>query len=418
MFSTDDHGANWRSISAGNGIPDDHFVRVVREDPGQRGLLFAGTEFGLYISFDDGGRWQPFQLNLPATPISDMVVHRDDLVLGTQGRGFWILDDVSPLRQLGKAGDGTEPFLFKPRDVHRVEGGWREPGPYMSQDELLGGNIETDRVGENPPPGAMIFYNLPKLVGTSKDIRLRVIDGQGNDVRSFSSADQTLPSAPGMNRVVWDLSYPGANVIPGSRLDGHIGGPRAVPGGYSVRLEIGRWNQTQEFAVLMDPRSQSSAADLQEQFTFLLSLRDRITRTHDAVRTIQALRGEVDAAHQSLAAAKARNAGESARRDALLGRLGAVRRRILAELDDIEDHLRQRRAKVWQDTANFEPLLDDQFAWLASYTLSAATRPTNSAYERYADLSVQLEAQLARLDTVEREDVSSLRSMMREWKEP
>ena len=402
VFSTNDYGENWQLISVDNGIPDDHFVRAVREDPGRRGLLYAGTEFGLFISFNDGTTWQPFQLNLPITPISDLAVHQNDLVASTQGRGFWILDDVTPLHQLDEMGDGSTPFLFEPRDVVRVEGGWNKPGSYVSQDQLMGGIIETHRVGENPPPGAMIFYYLPE--DATDNVRLRILDGNGNDVRVFGdSADDGVSVNLGMNRFVWDLTYPGTNVIPGSRLDGYTGGPRAVPGTYSVRLEIGESSQAQDFDVLLDPRSASTVNDLQEQFDLLISLRDYVTRTHDAVRTIHAIRVEIDAAASMVAVDE--------------NRIGNVSERIRGELDDLEDHLRQKRATVWQDTANFEPLLDDQFAWLASYTLSADTRPTESAYERFNDLKDVFDVHLARLDTIIKGDVSLLRATISELEE-
>lgn len=413
IFRTDDYGASWRLISSGNGIPDDHFVRVVREDPGMPGLLYAGSEFGLYVSFDDGGNWQPFQLDLPITPVTDLALHHDDLVVATQGRGFWILDDVTPLHQLGQLGDS--PFLFKPRDAYRVEGGWRQPGPYMSQDDLLGGIIETHRVGENPPPGVMIFYYLPDSGGQARDVRVTILDGDGNEVRPFSSAsDDAVSSSPGMNRLVWDLSYPGADVIPGSRLDGYIGGPRAVPGNYGVRLELDEWDQTQGVEVLPDPRSESTLADLSEQFDFLIELRDRITQTHDAVRSIRSIRDEIAEANARIAA-EAETGKAAGERDIFLRRLAEVSNTMNTELDELEDRFRQKRSTVWQDTGNFEPLLDDQFAWVAAYTLSADTRPTDSAYERYDDLTKELAIQLARLDRVRRDDVSLLRKIVQDW---
>ncbi len=418
IFRTDDYGSSWTQISNGNGIPDDHFVRVVREDPGRRGLLYAGTEFGLFASFDDGASWRPFQLNLPITPISDLAIHREDLVVATQGRGFWILDDVTPLHQVSQAGDPVAPYLFRPRDVYRVEGGWRQPGVYVSQDGLMGGIIETHRVGENPPPGAMFFYNLPAIGGEPLNVQMHVLDAAGNTVRTFTNADlDDLSVSRGMNRLVWDLRYPGADIIAGSRLDGSTAGPRAVPGTYQVRLEVGQWSQTRDFEVLGDPRSESSLADLQEQFDFLLRVRDRITQTHDAVRTIHAIRLELDDADAKIANSTASTAAERAQRDEFLERVAEAGGTIRGRLDDLEDRLRQKRSTVWQDTANFEPLLDDQFAWVASYTGSADTRPTDSAYERYADLLEELEAQLARLEKVLQDDVSLLQAIMQEWED-
>lgn len=406
IFSTNDFGENWRLISTHNGIPENHFVRVVREDPGEQGLLYAGSEFGLYVSFDDGSNWQSFQQNLPLTPVSDLSVHHDDLVVATQGRGFWILDDVTPLHALDQIDDDTLPFLFRPRDAYRVEGGWRQPGPYVSEDNYKGGIIETHRVGENPPPGAMIFYNLPET--RIEEARLVILDAAGNEVRAFSSnVEDELPVLPGMNRVVWDLTYPGANVIPGSRLDGYIGGPRAVPGIYTVRLEVGNWSQDQRFEVLMDPRSESSIADLEAQFDLVLKVRDKVSETHDAVRRIHAIRAEVDAADEKSEAAN----------NTTSARLAEVISAIRPEIDDLEDHLRQKRATVWQDTANFEPLIDDQFAWLASYALSAETRPTDSALQRYDDLEQQLAVYLDRLDKLQRKDVLLLRTLLQEWED-
>mgnify|MGYP002623477174 FL=1 len=266
VFATDDFGENWRLLTDGNGIPDSHFVRVVREDPKRPGLLYAGSEFGLYVSFDSGVSWQSFQQNLPITPVSDIAVHQDDLIVSTQGRGFWILDDVTPLHQLDAVNDDS-PFLFKPRDAHRVEGGWRQPGAYISEDTYRGGLIENFRVGENAPPGALIYYRLPD--GFDGEVAITILDAGGDEVRRYD-ADDELPSTPGMQRFVWDLHHAGANIIEGSRLDGHVGGPRALPGTYTVRLQVDDWQVSQRFDVLPDPRSSASPADLETQFELAL----------------------------------------------------------------------------------------------------------------------------------------------------
>lgn len=200
------------------------------------------------------------------------------------------------------------------------------------------------------------------------EVQIDVLDGEGDAVRTFSSTDDDeLPASSGMHRLVWDLAYPGADVIPGSRLDGSIAGPKAVPGSYQIRLQVGDWSQTRSFEVLSDPRSESSRADLQEQFDFLLTLRNKITQTHDAVRTIHAIRDEIDAAHVRIVSAHVASTGAAAERDAVLERVAEAGGTIRVQLDDLEDRLRQKRATVWQDTANFEPLIDDQFAWVASY---------------------------------------------------
>ncbi len=415
IFRTDDFGATWTTISDGNGIPDDHFVRVAREDPHRPGLLYAGTEFGLFVSFDDGGRWQSLQLNLPATPVSDLRVHRLDLVVSTQGRGFWILDDVTPLHQLTDTVAMAAAHLFKPRDVHRIEGGRGQNSwsSYVTRDRLLGGQIETHRVGKNPPPGLLIFYTLQP--GAPSEVRLEILDGAGEPVRTFSSssAADALTTEPGMNVFVWDLAYPGADVIVPSRLDGTTAGPRAVPGSYQVRLTAGGHTQTESFQVLMDPRSPSTLDDLQAQFDFLIRARDKVTQTHAAVRAIHQLRERVDATRKRIDASSAGGAGAPS--EALRSQLSEAAGSILAKLDELEDKLRQKRAKAYQDTANFEPLIDDQFAWLGSHVRSADMRPTDAAHERFRDLETQLAAHLSDLAEILEANVPVYERLLREW---
>ena len=418
IFRTDDYGASWELISEGNGIPDDHFVRVAREDPDRPGLLYAGTEFGLYVSFDDGALWQSLQLNLPATPISDLKIHRQDLVVSTQGRGFWILDDVTPLHQLSDLVAAADVHLFKPRDIHRVEGGrgatsWSR---YVTSDRLRGAQIETHRVGENPPAGLMIFYTLQ--AGAPGALRLEILDAADRTVRTFSSSssEDALPTASGMNRFVWDLRYPGAEIIVPSRLDGTTAGPRAVPGRYQVRLTVDGQSMSEDFQVLMDPRSPSSFEDLQEQFDFLLRARDRVTETHAAVRKIHQLRQGIDETRQQTASAAPAAAGAAEQQaDALRSQIVEAAASIAARLDDLEDKLRQKRAKAYQDTANFEPLIDDQFAWLGSHVSSADTRPTDAAHQRFRDLETQLAGHLAELAEILEIDVPLLERLLREW---
>jgi hypothetical protein len=179
VYKTDDYGATWRRLTSGsNGVPADHPARVVREDPERAGLLYLGTEFGMFVSFDDGARWQPLQLNLPATPVTDIKVHRGDLVLSTQGRGFYILDDLSPLRQLGAATSAAPAHLFRPRDAYRVRYASRFGGAESAR--------QSSGDPEYPPPGAAVDYWLAAAGPTTLD----VLDAEGRVVRSFSSASR------------------------------------------------------------------------------------------------------------------------------------------------------------------------------------------------------------------------------------
>ena len=299
LYRTDDYGRTWTKLSDGkNGIAPDEPTRVVREDPDRAGLLYAGTEFGMYISFDNGAHWQSFQLNLPATPVTDIRVAHNDLVFSTQGRGFWILDDLTPLHQLtGEVGTSAA-FLFKPRESVRTSGrGGR------------GGGLQY------PTPGAMINYYLSSA--PAGDITLEILDSTGKVVRKFSSTGggaperaseaEAMPSedegggfrmrggptrldkTPGLHRFTWDLRYAGpwqsANRPEGPN------GPAAVPGKYSARLTVGSWTSTQPFTVIEDPRVTKdgvNTADLQEQFDQNLRVRELVSDVNKLVARVRA----------------------------------------------------------------------------------------------------------------------------------
>jgi photosystem II stability/assembly factor-like uncharacterized protein len=296
VYKTDDFGRSWTLLTDGtNGIPADVPVRVVREDPERPGLLYAGTEHGMYISFDDGKNWQQFQLNLPYTPVTDIQLHQGDLVLSTMGRGFWILDDVSRLRQLTDPIAQSPRHLFTPGPVYRMD--------YPTSDGELAEAAEEEEEGgealtaggdsaalqlapvDNPPGpeypenGALIDYYLADE--PAGDVRLEILDSQGNLVRAFSSEESDDPDPPleeagtpqipktaGAHRVVWDLRYHGPWDADPS--DSGEDGPLAVPGRYQVRLVVGSSSQTRHFDVLIDPRladTATSRADLREQWT-------------------------------------------------------------------------------------------------------------------------------------------------------
>ena len=330
IWRTDDYGKTWARLTDGsNGIPNNEPTRVAREDPDREGLLFAGTEFGMYVSFDNGKRWQPLQLNLPATPVTDLKIHKKDLVLSTQGRAFWILDNLTPLHQLSDAIAGTGnreqrtetpggatvpgsqspvPYLFKPKDAYR----FRYTAGF--------GGVESNRSNpadpQYPPPGAMIDYWVPN--GTTGPIMLEVVDGSGTVVRRFSSEgagqrEQTpdqpgmrapemvtvgtprLPNAAGLNRFTWDLTL--APPVDPTRERGGGGGrgngPVVVPGSYTVRLAAGGKTTTQPLTVLIDPREAKDGvtiADLREQFQHNMRVRDMVTEVNQLVANVESAR--------------------------------------------------------------------------------------------------------------------------------
>ena len=275
IYRTEDYGESWTLLTPGdNGIPSHHPTRAVREDPVREGLLYAGTEFGMFISFDDGGTWEQFQLNLPRTPITDIKIHQNDLVLSTMGRAFWIMDNITPLRQSGDAVEAGPaaggPYLLEPLDVYRIRGGGRGGG---SPDEP-----------QYSRRGAELDYMLDV---DANGVRIEIMDDVGSVVRSFEgpgggSAAPTLHR--GLNRFVWDLTVPGPNGVT-------RGGPTVVPGTYVVRLTVDGRQQTRSFEILMDPRVAAdgvTVADLQEQFDLGIEIR---TAIEDADATIGRLEG-------------------------------------------------------------------------------------------------------------------------------
>lgn len=371
VYRTNDYGQSWTLLTDGtNGLPADHFVRVIREDPERQGLLYAGTEFGMFVSFDDGDRWQRLQLNLPATPITDLKVHRGDLVVATQGRSFWILDDLSPLRQLTPEVARADAHLFTPRDTYRMEipGGSRGPG---------------SRDPENPPEGVLIFYTFQEAPRT--DVRLDVLDARGQVVRSFSSATagrDGVPARAGMNRFVWDLRYPGGEVPEGVILrGGPPRGPKAVPGEYQVRLTSGAWSQSRSFRVLADPRVDATVADLEAQHELQTRINARIAETYEAVGRIRSLKADLTRQVE-----EATRAGEMASAQAT-----AV---MLERLTAIEGELLNLRFRSEKDPLNFEPKLDNLLAYVSNVVGNGDGRPTRAMVEAFVELERRLQVQL------------------------
>jgi photosystem II stability/assembly factor-like uncharacterized protein len=274
-YKTADYGKSWTKIIAG--LPENEYVHAVLEDPARKGLLYAGAETGVWVSFDDGGRWQSLQGNLPNTPIHDLIVHGKDLAVATHGRSFWILDDLAPLRQMTSAIANESAHLFTPSPAVRARLGHADPRRYA--------------LGENPPDGAIIYYWLKEA--PKQPAKLELLDARGKVIRSFTSEQKKtaeapeegdrdaeiehIPAAAGLNRFAWNLRYESPVKIPLAIYDGdnHPSGPLALPGKYSVRLTVADQSYTALLELGMDPRVKTSAADLQKQFDFLLKLRDR-----------------------------------------------------------------------------------------------------------------------------------------------
>ncbi len=414
VFRTDDWGKTWALLTDGrNGIPSNHWLRSVREDPERAGLLFAGSEFGLYASFDDGKSWQPFQLDLPVAPVADLAVKNGDLVVATHGRSFWVLDNLSPVRQMTPqiARDGR--YLFAPRDAVR----------FLQR----GGGGPRGVAGENPSYGASIFFLLPEdLEGDGKkEVKLEILDADGKALRTLSSQKEE-PAAPnpflrffpelarprklaakkGLNRYDWNLQLPDAFVVQDAVLWGSTDGPVVPPGRYQVRMTLGEWTSTQPLAVVEDPRRKAPAEDYAAQFALARGAWEMLSRTHHTIQKIRDVRGQVEALARRL-------------QDAGLGEgIADAASQLTGKLDAVENRLHQPKSQASQDILNFPPQLDDQIGNLLGVVSTAPGAPTQPTVERLAELQRQLDEQLAELDRVLSSDLPAFDQRVRDNQAP
>ena len=410
LYKTTDYGKTWKQIV--NGIPATAFTRVVREDPNRKGLLVAGTETGLYISFDDGANWRSFQLNLPITPITDIQFHKreKEMVIGTEGRAFWVLDDVPQLYQVSTFTGTEDAHLFQPKDTYRFGGGGRGGGG-------RGGGAA---IGENPAGGAVVNFFLKgrpqgevtldfldsagKLVNhyTNKE-PVRAAGAEGEEENPFRGAPPArLTAQAGMNRFVWNLRYPDAAVFPGMILwAGSTTGPRAVPGKYTVRLTVDGKTQTQSFEVKKDPRLTTTAEDYAKQLSLSLQVRDKLSATNEAVIKIRELRKQLE---------------EYTKRDSK--KVADAAKVLVKEITDIEEALYQTKNRASEDPLNFPIKLNNKLAHVLGVVQSSDDQPTQQSYMVYEDLATAVNGELKKLDTVLNSQLTSFNKMIRDENVP
>jgi photosystem II stability/assembly factor-like uncharacterized protein len=446
LYKTSDFGKSWKKIV--NGIPATAFTRVIREDPNERGLLYAGTETGLYVSFNDGANWQSMQFNLPVVPITDLAVHKreQDLVAATQGRSFYIFDDLPLIHQMMDAGglDAVKQTrLFQPENTYRMDGGSAQLPA-------------TATIGRNPPNGAVVYYSL-KAKPTS-DVVLEFVDASGKSIQKFTAkapkpaatpspapattgqasptptpgaaqvtAPPEEPAAPsgeesegfgnrgaprvttdvGLNRFVWDLRYAESVRFPGMILwSGEMRGPRVVPGMYQVKLTVDGKTMTENFEVKADPRLSTPAADFAKQLEFGLKIRDKITETHNAIIQIRDVRKQVDDLLK-------RVAGQPSYK--VINDAATALKKNLAS---VEESLYQTKNQSSQDPLNYPIRLNNKLAALAGVVQSADAAPTDQSYAVYDELVVQIDAQLAKLAQIMKTDVPAFNQLVRDQNIP
>lgn len=433
LYKTNDYGKRWKKIT--NGISANAFTRVIREDPNKRGLLFAGTETGLYMSFDDGVEWQPMQFNLPLVPITDLAVHKRerDLVASTQGRSFWIFDDLPVLHELKDAGGlkaAGETKLLRPEDTYRMDGGGSAQLP------------ATAAIGKNPPNGLVIYYSLKAKPTT--DVVLEFLDSGGKSLRKFTAkAPKPAPSpvpgtaqvttppeqpqAPsgeesetfgrgaepnvttdvGLNRFVWDMRMPDAVRFPGMILwAGETRGPRIVPGSYQVKLTVDGNTMAQSFEVKPDPRLMITAADYAKQLDLALKIRDKVSEVHNGIIQIRDVRKQVDDLLKRV---------KDQPNFKVIDDAGS---KLKKSLTDIEETLYQAKNQSSQDPLNYPIRLNNKLAALGGVVTSADAAPTDQSYAVYADLVSQIDAQLQRLAQAMKTEVPAFNQLVKDQNVP
>jgi photosystem II stability/assembly factor-like uncharacterized protein len=459
LFKTGDFGQSWQKISSG--IPEGDLTRVIRDDPGQRCLLYAGTETGVFISADDGGSWQRLGGNLPVVPIHDLVVAQGDLVVATHGRSFWILDDVSLLHQMdGTTSGGVTERLFRPRDTvrfGRISGFGHAPVagrnytfaagliPAYTQTKDADGekkNVWLD-AGTNPPDGVIVHYTLREE--PAEPITLAFLDAAGEEIRSFQSKkrdddaaaatddegsgsaaaepvsasgstiggedvasgedekerEPTVPARAGLNRFVWNMRYADATKISSKGGDQpKRDGPVAAPGKYQVRLVAGDQTFTEGFEIRKDPRVTASQGELEEQFALGLQVRDKLSEVNEAINRIRAIGEQIDD--------WAKRTSDPAVAETIATAASALK----AKLDGIEGELIQTQAKSEQDTLNFPVKLNTKLAGLSGAVGSGDTAPTAQQRALFADLSARIDPQFAALRQVEEQEVAAFNSLI------
>ncbi len=391
LYKTTDFGQTWTKIT--NGIDPMHFTRVVRSDPKREGLLYAGTEYGMYISFDDGTSWQPFQLNLPLVPITDLQVKNDNLIVATQGRSLWIIDDLTPLHQLSQEVTNGNFYLFKPMDSYRMrQGGW--------------GSANTLLEGENHPGGVMIHFNVPNMTD-STEVTLQILEQDDTLIKTYASHAKNgkakLKVKKGANRFVWDMRYPDAVSFEGLILyASSTQGPLAVPGNYKVKLTVDGNSMEQDFTILKDPRVNTSLEDLQAQFDFLIEVRDKLSEAHQAIIDIRKTRKDLTYLKEKL--------GEAPEYTDII----KVAEELNKEMTIIENNIHETRNEAYQDPLNFGIKLNNRLAYLATHESQGDFRPTEQGVAYKKEVSAQIDKELSDLEKLFKTKMEEINRKVRE----
>ena len=374
IYKTENYGKSWKLIV--EGISDEDFTRALRADPKRKGLLYAGTERGMYISFDDGKNWQSFKQNLPIVPITDLTIKDDNLIAATQGRSLWIIDDLTPLHQLNESTLKKEIVLYKPKNAYN----------------LSGGNGRTSRTaGTNHSGGVSVNYYIKKVA--EKDVvSISFFDSNDHLIKKYTTKpdkekkEEKLKVADGNNIFNWNMMHSGAESVKGMILWwASLSGPMALPGNYKVELAVNDTKQTQRFNIIRNPASEATERDMKTQFDFINEINTKMTEIHKALKNVQKVRGQVGLLKKSIK--------DKETHKALLEYADT----LVKDMTTIEETLYQTKSKSGQDPLNFPIRLNNKLAHLNSLTRIGNYAPTQQAFDFKNDIVKDIDIELKKL---------------------
>ncbi len=385
IYKTENYGKTWGKITSG--IASEDFTRALRADPVRKDLLYAGTERGMYLSFDDGNSWQKMQLNLPIVPITDLAIKNNNLIAATQGRSFWIIDDLTPLHQINSSIIKEDFFIYQPMPAYRMDGG-------------NGATSKTQ--GENYAGGVAVNFYV-KDTTSSDTLTLSFFDKNKSLIKKYTShpdkekKEETLKVKPGNNIFYWDMMYPDAEKIEDMILWwASLSGPKALPGNYSVEIAKNGKLKSQSFEILKDPRSEATLDDLQMQFDFISEIRDKLTETHLALKNVTKVNNQIGMLKTSVS--------DTTTHKELLD----FADKISKEITEIENNLYQTKSKSNQDPLNFPIKLNNKLAHLNSLTSMGNFKPTDQEVAFKNEIIKEIDIELAKLNTIFKTDIKSL----------
>jgi photosystem II stability/assembly factor-like uncharacterized protein len=396
IYKTEDYGKSWKQIV--NGINPSHFSRCLRADRKRAGLLYAGTEYGMYISYDDGANWKSFQLNLPEVPITDLAIKNNDLIVGTQGRSIYILDDLTVVQEKNADILSKNLHVFSVNPAYRMPGGGRRRGGGGGD-----ASAQLRNAGMNPPNGVVFNYYMKNVTDSAK-LAVDVLDRNKKSIKTFStsSKENKIDVVKGMNRFEWDMNYPEAERVEGLILwNGFIGGPKAAPGNYFAKFKSGTDSMEVPFTIIADPNYKASLAEYEEQFNHLVTIRDKSSEIMKAIKAIREIRQQMNDLSM--------RAGKDLPKE-VKQQMDTVGKQITA----VEEALHQTKAKSSQDVLNYPIKLDDKLSSIYNASAAGQSGLSKQSKDAYAELVIHIDEQLNKFKKIMNEDVARLNQLIHE----